>query len=131
MRKAFNKKFLIVLLAISIISMLFVSSAFADTSTEFDPINEARNFIENVEPPIRFQSVWQDLKPIASIVMGIGLVVLVCVGSILGVKYMTAGVDDKAKVKQKLIWYCVAAALVVSTTGVFNIVVDVASMLEK
>ncbi len=131
MRKAVNKKILIVLLAISIISMIFVSSAFADTSTEFDPINGARNFIENVEPPIRFQSVWQDLKPIASIVMGIGLVVLVCVGSILGIKYMTAGVDDKAKVKQKLIWYCVAAALVVGTTGIFNIVVDVACMLEK
>jgi len=42
---------------------------------------------------------------------------------------MTAGVDDKAKVKQKLIWYCVAAVLVVGATGIFNIVVDIASML--
>ena len=63
--------------------------------------------------------------------MGIGLVVLVCVGSVLGIKYMTSGVDEKANVKQKLIWYCVATALIVSATQIFNIVVEVASLLEK
>jgi hypothetical protein len=130
MRKLFNKKVLIVLLAISIIGTLFVSSVFADTSVEIDPYNQAREFINNADnPQVPFQKAWKDLKPIAEIVMGIGLVVLVCVGSILGIKYMTAGVDDKAKVKQKLIWYCVAAALVVGATGIFNIVVDIASML--
>ena len=36
---------------------------------------------------------------------------------------------EKSKVKQKLIWFCVAAALVVGATGIFNIVVEVASQL--
>lgn len=130
MRKVFNKKVLIVLAIIGIVSIVFAGSIFADTSGE-DIYNQAQEWVNNATPTVPFQSVWQDLKPIASILMGIGLVVLVCVGSILGVKYMTSGADEKANVKQKLIWFCVAAALIVGATGIFNIVVDVASLLEK
>lgn len=130
MKKVFNKKVLIVLAIIGIVSIVFAGSIFADTSGE-GIYNQAQEWINNATPTVPFQSVWQDLKPIASILMGIGLVVLVCVGSILGVKYMTSGADEKANVKQKLIWFCVAAALIVGATGIFNIVVDVASLLEK
>jgi vacuolar-type H+-ATPase subunit I/STV1 len=129
--KIFNKKVLVVLAIIGIISMIFVSSAFANSSLGGNIINQARDFVNNAEPTIPFQTVWEELKPIASILMGIGIVVLVCVGSVLGIKYMTSGVDEKANVKQKLIWYCVATALIVSATQIFNIVVEVASLLEK
>ena len=131
MNRDFKKKIWIALAIVGIVSIIFSLTVFANESTEVDPINQAQEFVNNAKPAVQVQSVWQDLKPIASILMGIGLVVLVCVGSILGVKYMTSGVDDKAKVKQKLIWFCVAAALIVGTTGIFNIVVEVASMLEK
>ena len=130
MSKVFNKKVLIVLAIIGIISIAFATSAFAAGSVDTDIWGQGKNFISKGNSTISFQSVWTDLKPIAQIVMGIGLVVLVCVGSVLGVKYMTAGADDKAKVKQKLIWFCVAAALVVGATGIFNIVVEVASQLQ-
>jgi hypothetical protein len=129
MSKVFNKKVLIVLAIIGIISMVFASSFFA-SSIDTDIWGQGRNFISKGNATISFTNVWKDLKPIAQIVMGIGLVVLVSVGSVLGVKYMTAGADDKAKVKQKLIWFCVAAALVVGATGIFNIVVEVASQLQ-
>jgi hypothetical protein len=130
MSKVFNKKVLIVLAIIAIISIAFATSAFAAASVDTDIWGQGKNFIAKGNSTISFNSVWTDLKPIAQIVMGIGLVVLVCVGSVLGVKYMTAGADDKAKVKQKLIWFCVAAALVVGATGIFNIVVEVASQLQ-
>ena len=131
MSKIFNKKVLIVLAIIGIISIAFATSVFAaGASVDTDIWGQGQNFIAKGKSTINFQSVWNDLKPIAQIIMGIGLVVLVSVGSVLGVKYMTAGADDKAKVKQKLIWFCVAAALVVGATGIFNIVVEVASKLQ-
>ncbi len=131
MNNVLNKKVLIILAIIGIISVIFITSAYANTSVNTDIYNQAGEFVNVSNPPIKFDSVWEELRPIASILMGIGLVVLVCVGSILGIKYMTSGVDEKANVKQKLIWFCVAAALIVGTTGIFNIVVEVASMLEK
>jgi hypothetical protein len=144
MNKIFNKRVLIVLALIGIICIAFSTTVFATntiggstptgsgsaTGLNPDIWGQGQNFINSGNATIDFQTVWTDLKPIAQIIMGIGLVVLVCVGSVLGVKYMIAGADDKAKVKQKLIWFCVAAALVVGATAVFNIVVEVASKLE-
>jgi CDP-diglyceride synthetase len=129
MKKVFNKKVLIVLVVIGIICITFATAAFAAEPVNTDIWGQGKKFIDSGNATMNFNTVWQDIKPIARIVMGIGLVVLVCVGSVLGVKYMTAGADDKAKVKQKLVWFCVAAALVVGATGIFNIVVEVASQM--
>ena len=129
MKKVFNKKVLIILAIIGIICIAFATSVFAAEPVDTDIWGQGQKFVNSGNPTIRFQTVWNDIKPIAQIVMGIGLVVLVCVGSVLGVKSMIAGADDKAKVKQKLVWFCVAAALVVGATGIFNIVVEVASQM--
>ena len=132
MKKILNKKVLIVLAIIGIICLSFGLTAFAAETVDTDIWGQGQNFINKGKTgnTINFTSVWNDLKPVAQIVMGIGLVVLVCVGSVLGVKYMIAGADDKAKVKQKLVWFCVAAALILGATGIFNIVVEVASQLD-
>jgi hypothetical protein len=132
MKKIFNKIVLIVLALIGIICLSFGVTVFAAETVDTDIWGQGQNFINKGKAgnTIAFDAVWQDLKPVAQIVMGIGLVVLVCVGSVLGVKYMIAGADDKAKVKQKLVWFCVAAALIVGATGIFNIVVEVASQLD-
>ena len=129
MKKIFNKKILMVLVIIGIVCIVFATSAFAVEPVDTDIWQQGKTFVSSGNPTISFGRVWDDIKPLARIVMGIGLVVLVCVGSVLGVKYMSAGADDKAKVKQKLVWFCVAAALVVGATGIFNIVVEVASQL--
>ncbi len=132
MSKSISKKILIVLAIIGIISVVFSTSIFATDPVDTDIWGQGSNFIKQgtSDSKITFPKVWEELKPIARILMGIGLVVLVSVGSILGVKYMMAGADDKAKVKQRLVWFCVAAALIVGATGVFNIVVNVASQLQ-
>lgn len=66
-----------------------------------------------------------DLKPIGNILFGIAIMVLIVVGLIMGVKYAMQGADERANMKQKLIWYIVAAVLVFSAAGVYNVVYDV------
>lgn len=69
----------------------------------------------------------QNLLPLGRIVMGIALGVLVAVGMIMGVKYMISGADERANMKQKLIWYLVAAVLILAPVGVYNLIVGIMS----
>ena len=71
------------------------------------------------------QKVEQDLKPLAQILMGIAVLVLLAVGAILGVKYMISGADERAKIKEKLIWYIVSAVLIFGAVAIFNIVINI------
>ena len=94
----------------------------------YSSINEkAKEFINrgSEKETISQQKVEQDLKPLAQILMGIAVLVLLSVGAILGVKYMISGADDRAKIKEKLIWYIVSAVLIFGAVAIFNIVINI------
>ena len=59
---------------------------------------------------------------IGRILVQVATVVLIIVGLILGIKYMMSGADEKAKIKEKLIWYVISIVLVYGAIGIFNIV---------
>ena len=107
------------------------SSSSSESSSQMDSyssINEkAKEFINrgSEKETISQQKVEQDLKPLAQILMGIAVLVLLSVGAILGVKYMISGADDRAKIKEKLIWYIVSAVLIFGAVAIFNIVINI------
>ena len=69
------------------------------------------------------------MKPIAQILMGYGVLTLLCVGAILGLTYMFSGTDEKSKIKEKLIWYVVAAVIIFGAVSIFNIVISILNNL--
>ena len=73
----------------------------------------------------------RDLKPIGNILFGIAILVLIVVGLIMGVKYAMQGADERANMKQKLVWYVVAAVLVFSAAGIYNVIYDVVTNAIK
>lgn len=75
--------------------------------------------------PISQQTIKDNLLPIANILVGIATIVFLVVGSIIGVKYIMAGADDKAKLKEKLIWFVIAMVAVYGAVGIFNLIVNV------
>ena len=107
------------------------SSSSSESSSQMDSyssINEkAKEFINrgSKSETISQQKVEQDLKPLAQILMGIAVLVLLSVGAILGVKYMISGADERAKIKEKLIWYIVSAVLIFGAVAIFNIVINI------
>ena len=107
------------------------SSSSSESSSQMDSyssINEkAKEFINrgSKKETISQQKVEQDLKPLAQILMGIAVLVLLSVGAILGVKYMISGADERAKIKEKLIWYIVSAVLIFGAVAIFNIVINI------
>lgn len=90
-------------------------------------IQSGKNFISKGRSTktIDQKTVEKDLMPLAQIVMGFAILVLLVVGAILGVKYMISGADEKAKIKEKLIWYVVSAVLIFGAVSIFNIVVSI------
>ena len=112
------------------------SSSSSESSSQMDSyssINEkAKEFINrgSEKETISQQKVEQDLLPLARILMGIAVLVLLVVGAILGVKYMISGADERAKIKEKLIWYIVSAVLIFGAVAIFNIVINILNKIS-
>lgn len=92
---------------------------------------EAKGFIERGgKGEIDIEKATSDLLPLARILMGIGVITLLITGMIMGVKYMLSGADEQAKMKEKLVWYVVAAAFIFGSVGIYNVVVGVLNSLN-
>ena len=88
---------------------------------------EADNWLKNgfVNSPITPQEAWDELMPIAQILLAIGSIVLVISFMWLGVKYMTTDPSGKADIKQKLIGLVVATVVIYGGIGIFTVIVNV------
>lgn len=88
---------------------------------------QAKDFINkgNAGSKISTAEAIAAFVPIGRILVGIATIVLVVVGLIFGVKYMIAGANDKAQLKQKLIYYVISVVLVYGAVGIFSIVISV------
>lgn len=60
-----------------------------------------------------------------NVLLGIGFGVVVIVGLILGIKYMTAGINEKVEVKQSLIPYLISSAVIFGSFGIWKLVVTI------
>ena len=125
------KKIVITLVILTIILfsqgvVLYASST--GISSAGDILSAGQGFISKGKngTPITMNDA-QNLLPLGRILMAIALGIIVVVGMIMGVKYMISGADERANMKQKLIWYLIAAALVLAPVGIYNIVVKVMS----
>lgn len=124
-----NKSIKIIMLAIIVIMFTCCSSVQASGGTSTsggfsNVISSGQSFIDKGSSGIKIseQEAINQFLPIGRILVQIATIVLVIVGLILGIKYMTSGADQKANVKLKLIWYVISVVLVYGAVGIFNIV---------
>ena len=96
--------------------------------TGFEDWNDqAQGFLDRGKEgeKITIQDAIASFVPIGRILVGIASIVLVAVGGIFGVRYMISGANEKAQMKEKLIYYVIAIVLVYGAVGIFTIVVNV------
>ena len=62
---------------------------------------------------------------IYTILYSISIVIAVIAGIILGIKYMTSSVEGKAEVKQSLIVYFVALAIIFGAYGIWKTIIEI------
>ena len=96
-------------------------------------LSEGKDFIDKGrdQTPIKWDEIKKNILPIAHILVAIATVVFMVVGMIMGIKYMISGADERAGIKQKLIWLIIAMVVVYGATGIYNLVVEIMQNITK
>lgn len=116
----------ILIISIIVLTLLGTCSKVFGFSLD-DIFSSGQQFIEkgSKNAVISTQDAIDNFIPIGVTLVGIATIVLVIVGLIMGVKYMIAGANEKAQLKQKLIYFVISVVLVYGATGIFAIVINV------
>ena len=114
-----------ILTAITILQTKVHATSFVEKARAFITRGNANN-----ASVIDQGSVISEIIPFGKVLVEAATIVLVVVGLIMGVKYMMAGIDEKAKMKEKLIWYVISIVLVFGAVGIFNIVSGILSSIQ-
>lgn len=77
----------------------------------------------NKDGKIRTSNLRNVSNDIYNILLSVGTGIAVIVGALLGLKYMTAGIDEKVKVKESLIPYLISCVVLFGTFGIWKLVV--------
>ena len=62
--------------------------------------------------------------------LGVGIVVAVIVGMILGIKYMTGSIEEKAEYKKTMIPYLIGVVLLVAITQFIGLIANIVSNID-
>lgn len=73
----------------------------------------------------------QSTKEIYGVVYSIALVIMIGVGMILGIKFIMATVEEKAKIKELLIPYVCGVIVIFGTFGIWKMVVDMGLKIDE
>lgn len=65
------------------------------------------------------------LAPIGSIIAGVGIIIFLGVGVVMGAKWAIAKPEDKAKLKQALVGYVIAAFVFFGAVGIWRLAIKI------
>lgn len=94
----------------------------ANAATQIDPSNLNAGATDK-----KTRELMDDLY---SIVFPLGVVATVVVGAILGIKFMLASAEDKAKVKESMVPYVVGCIVIYGALGIWRICIQIFSALS-
>lgn len=91
-------------------------------------MNGADNFVKkgNDTSKIIDKKQLKDTSDITyNVLLGVGMVLMVIVGMILGIKYMMAGSEEKAGLKETLVPYFISCVVVFGGFTIWKIVINI------
>ena len=122
---------ILIIISILIICILSLSSnaiAISDISSQ------ATNFIDNgkshVGTTMNTSLIKEASDTIYNVLLGIGVAAAVIVGAILGIQFMTAGIDQKVEVKKSLFPYIVSCVVIFGAFGIWKLLLTILKGLE-
>lgn len=60
-----------------------------------------------------------------NVLLGIAMIAAVIVGMVIGIKFMVASVDEKAKIKEQLVPYAVGCGVVFGAFGIWKLAITI------
>jgi hypothetical protein len=70
------------------------------------------------------------MNDLYNVVFPLGVVTTVIVGVVLGIKFMAASAEDKAKVKESMIPYVVGCVVIYGAFGIWKLCIQIFSALS-
>ncbi len=94
-------------------------------------ITGGQDFINkgNGSAPIDSESLKQLSDTIYNILLILGIVIAVIIGTILGIQFITGSVEQKAKIKDSLIPFIVGCVVIFGAFGIWKLVVNIGKSL--
>ena len=128
-----NKIILKIITIISIIIAIFCinnKAVYADTSVS-SIFSGAKSFIQQGKKNggIDTKAIAEDLGGIGQLFLIIGIGVAIGVGMYLGFKLIVSGAEEKAKIKERFIYYVIAIVLLISAIGITKVIVSIGDTL--
>lgn len=119
---------IIIMIILTIITIFSINNkVYADTTTVSTIFSGGRQFIKQGKSKANVDTtaIAKDIGGIGQVFLIIGIGTAVGVGMYLGFKYITSGADEKAKIKERLIFYVIAIVLLVAAVGVTKVIVSI------
>jgi len=110
-------------LVIIIIAILSSNAVYAS-----DIFERGRNFLNRGEgSTANFGEATIGFQEIAGFLQGIGILVIVVVGAIIGIKYMMGSVEEKAEHKKLLVPYLVGSVVIFGALTIWRMSINILS----
>ena len=123
--KNINKISLIIIILI-LISLIF--SSYSQASEISDIFSGADEFLSKgdaIGNTIKESQLKETSNFMYKLLMAIGIIVMFLVGTIIGIQYMVASAEDKAKVKEALVPYIVGCFVIFGAFTIWSIAVNI------
>jgi hypothetical protein len=120
-------KIILTIFIIFMSSSIFIMPNYSQAKTAMEIKNDADSFLNagTGTPLFEANTERSAIDAIYYLGLEIGVFVAIIVGMILGIQFITGGVTGQAKVKEKLIPYCIGAFVVFGAFGIWRIVLNV------
>lgn len=117
-------KIVVLICIFFIVISVFPNKSSADDTDDW--VGAAQNFIEagGGTATVNNAELRNASNSIYNLLSSIGMIVSVIVGIILGITFMMASADDKAKVKEALVPYIIGCVVVFGAFGIWKIVIN-------
>ena len=112
-----NKKIMIIIFFIILLDVIFMPYiSFADIDTS--------GYTKIYDSPTGVDSLFDKGGKVLGVVQAAGIGIAVIVLTVIGIKYFTASVEEKAQLKETLIPYFIGAVLLFGGTTILSLVVN-------
>lgn len=131
----FTIRILNVILIINLISILFNFVTISNGASIGETMNAASGFIADGENPVdengdkvttvNTTELNDTSKFIYNLLLALGMIIAVAIGSVLGIKFMLSSVEEKAQIKELLVPYVAGCIVVFGAFGIWRLAVNI------
>lgn len=120
-----------ILIMFIIFALTLMGSNYANASSFSDILEGADSFLQDGIGDVKDNLNQKNLQTMSDVIynvlLAVAVIAAVIMGLIIGIKFMTGSVEQKAKIKETLIVYIVGCVVAFGAFGIWRLVINIMS----